>query len=203
MKKRLGDILIEEGLINDTQLAIALGDQKQWGGRLGSTLVKKGFVREEDMAYALGNQLGFKWVSLRDLNITQKALDAVKADIAKKYNIMPLGLKGNDLTIAMGDPTDLKTIDTLGFITGKKIKPVIAVESDIILSIAKHYDKEFIATDAYKEVVKAKKKPAPVQGQARGNTIETKKTLESLIKLLIRKNLISVQELKDIIEEGD
>jgi hypothetical protein len=165
--------------------------------------VKKGFVREEDMAYALGNQLGFAWVSLRDLTIPQKPLDAIKADIAKKFNIMPLDLDGKKLTVAMGDPTDLKTIDTLGFITGMQIKPVIAIESDIILSIAKHYDKELIDDDAYKEVVKAKKKPAPAIRQTRGQTIETRKTLESLIKLLIRKNLISVQELKDIIEKGD
>ncbi|HEB01972.1 MAG TPA: hypothetical protein ENI12_01935, partial [Nitrospirae bacterium] len=60
-KKRLGELLIEEGVINDLQLATALGDQKQWGGKIGEILLRLKMMSEEDLAYALQARLKVKW----------------------------------------------------------------------------------------------------------------------------------------------
>jgi|GEM_PF-657276 len=139
-RRRLGEILLEAGLINELQLARALGQHKQWGGKLGNSLIKMGFISEEDLAAVLESQLGIKWISLRDIAISDSALGSMKADVAKKYHIMPVLVARKNITVATNDPTDLVTLDTVEFILGKRIKPVIAIKSEIDWAIAKYYD---------------------------------------------------------------
>ena len=139
-KKRLGEMLIEAGLIDQLQLNAALGYQKQWDGKLGTALINMGFVDERQIASVLEKQLGVKCISLENCDITTKALNAVKLDIAKKYCIMPLNFDKNTFTIAVSDPTDVKKLDDLSFMFGVRINPVLALESDIKNAIAEHYE---------------------------------------------------------------
>ena len=138
-KKRIGEILKEAGLIDEFQLATALGRQKEWGGRLASILINMGFVDEESVASVLEKQLGQKCLSLDNKEILPEALNTIKPDIVKKYCIMPIEFDQKTLTIATSDPTDLKTIDELSFILGVRIKPVLALESSIKRAITRHY----------------------------------------------------------------
>ena len=138
-KKRIGEILKEAGLIDEFQLATALGRQKEWGGRLASILINMGFVDEESVASVLEKQLGQKCLSLDNKEILPEALNTIKPDIVKKYCIMPIEFDQKTLTIATSDPTDLKTIDELSFILGVRIKPVLALESSIKRAIPRHY----------------------------------------------------------------
>jgi type IV pilus assembly protein PilB len=113
-KKRLGQMLVDEGLIDDTQLQSALAYQRQWGGRLGSIFLKKGFVSEKDMSVLLEKQLGQKCISIESYgNPSHDVLDMVRLDIAKKYTIFPVKFEKNSLLLAISDPTDLKTLDDL------------------------------------------------------------------------------------------
>lgn len=139
-KKRLGEMLIETRVIDHMQLNSALGQQKQWGGKLGSVLIEMGFVDEQSIVSVLEKQLGLKCMSLENSEIPQKALNAVKLDIAKKYCIMPLDVDKNTLSIAIADPTDVRTLDELSFILGVRIKPVLAIESEIKNAIARYYE---------------------------------------------------------------
>jgi len=139
-KKRLGEMLIEARLIDEMQLNAALGQQRQWGGKLGSKLIEMGFIDERSIVSVLEKQLGVKCEFLEDREIPQKAMNIVKVDIAKKYCIMPFDLDKNILSIAMADPTDVRTLDELSFILGIRIKPVLALESDIKNAIARHYE---------------------------------------------------------------
>ena len=139
-KKRLGEMLTEAGVIDNMQLNSALGQQKQWGGKLGSVLIEMGFVDEQSIVSVLEKQLGVKCISLENSEIPQKALNAVKLDIAKKYCIMPLDVDKNTLSIAISDPTDVRTLDELSFILGVRIKPALAIESDIKNAIARYYE---------------------------------------------------------------
>lgn len=139
-KKRLGEMLIETGIIDHMQLNSALGQQKQWGGKLGSVLIEMGFVDEQSIVSVLEKQLGLKCMSLENSEIPQRALNAVKLDIAKKYCIMPLDVDKNTLSIAISDPTDVRTLDELSFILGVRIKPVLAIESEIKNAIARYYE---------------------------------------------------------------
>jgi type IV pilus assembly protein PilB len=140
MKKRLGEILIEEGVISDLQLTQALGDQKQWGGKIGEILLRLGSMTEEDLAFALQARLKVKWLSLKEMRISDAIIKLVPEETAKQLNVVPVGIKKTTLFIAMTDPTDLKTLDTLSFNLGSTVKPVIATQSDIKWAIAKYYD---------------------------------------------------------------
>lgn len=139
VKKRLGEMLVEAGLITEFQLSSALGHQKQWGGRIASILIDLGFVGEKSVASVLGKQLGQECISMGDRQIPPEALKKVKPDIAQKYRIMPLDLDKSTLTVAISDPTDFNTIGELNFLLGIEIKPLLAIESGIKNAINKHY----------------------------------------------------------------
>lgn len=152
-KKRLGEMLIETGIIDHMQLNSALGQQKQWGGKLGSVLIEMGFVDEQSIVSVLEKQLGLKCMSLENSEIPQKALNAVKLDIAKKYCVMPLDVDKNTLSIAISDPTDVRTLDELSFILGVRIKPVLAIESEIKNAIARYYEGAVRTGKTYKSAM--------------------------------------------------
>lgn len=138
-RKRIGEMLLDAGLIDENQLSAAIGDQRQWGGRLCSVLVRFGFVSEQTVASFLERQLGEKCVSLKKRGISPEVLKKVPHDIADKYTIIPLEFERGALTLAISDPTDIETIDKLGFMFGARIKPVLALESDIQKAIAHYY----------------------------------------------------------------
>ncbi len=202
-KKRLGEMLLDEGLINDFQLAIALGEQRQYGGKVGTALVKKGFLKEADLAYTLEGQLGVKWISLKGHEASPEAMGVLQADVAKKYNVFPVALDGNTLTVAISDPTDIAVIDTLRFMTGKNVRVVLALNSEILLSIARHYENDYVADKAFTEAAETSKVVPPNAGavhphhagHSRSGSEELRHLVHSLIHLLQEKDVISRKEL--------
>jgi type IV pilus assembly protein PilB len=140
-KKKVGELLIEAGLIDDLQLKSSLAYQEQWGGRLGSILLRKGFVSEKELAGVISEQSGMPCVSLAETEMpSDEVLNMVKADIAKKFGIFPLGIEGKTLAVAVSDPTDLEMLDDLSFTLGMRIKPVLAIDSEITRAIETNYD---------------------------------------------------------------
>jgi hypothetical protein len=206
-KKKLGELLVEAGIIDELQLSSALGQQRQWGKRLGATLIEMGFVTEKDMAAVLKKQMGIECVSLEDMAPQPEALNAVKLDIAKKYNIFPVNLSGKILTVATSDPTDLKLADDLGFTLGMRIRTVLAIDSEIVNAISRHYegkeppiknkrvDVKNLPGEAQltHPVYDTKKEAAPAQLQK--DDLSTKRVLEALITLLNEKGIIKKEEL--------
>jgi hypothetical protein len=142
-RRKLGEMLVEAGLIDRAQLASALGEQKQARGKLGSTLIRMGLVDEKDVSALLQEQLGTECVSLRSMSIPPEVTRTVRKEICEKFGILPVSSRGGTLQVATSDPTDLGALDTLGFIVGKRIKPVLALESEIEDAIARHYRGEF------------------------------------------------------------
>ncbi len=142
-RKRLGQLLTELGVIDEHQLQSALGHQKQWGGKLGAILVQKGFCKEEQVVTALTKHLGMPAVRLGEAKIDVRAVKFVTRQIAEKLHVFPYELSGSGrsevVTIAMSDPTDLSAVDQLAFHTGKRIKPMLAGDSEIVAAIQKHY----------------------------------------------------------------
>jgi hypothetical protein len=142
-RKRLGQLLTELGVVDEHQLQSALGHQKQWGGKLGAILVQKGFCKEEEVVSALSRHLGMPRVKLAEQKIDPRASKYVSKLIAEKlhvfaYEVSGVG-RGEVVTIAMSDPTDLSAVDQLAFHTGKRIKPMLAGDSEIVSAIAEHY----------------------------------------------------------------
>ncbi len=137
--KKLGELLLESGYIDEIQLAVALGKQKEYGLKLGSQLLKLGFVAERDLAAILREQLGIQWISLFDREIPREVLAVVPAEVALKYTVMPVAYDKKTITLATTNPNDLETMDSLAFKLGKKIKPLMALEFDIEKAIITHY----------------------------------------------------------------
>ncbi len=141
-KKRLGDILIEQGLINSDQLAEALVEQKARKAKLGETLVELGILKEIDIAKALQKQLGLGFISLQGLQIEPEVVELVNDSILRKYNLMPFEfnpINPNVLRVAMSDPMDIFAIDDLSIVTNLQIEPVVATKTDVTATIDKYF----------------------------------------------------------------
>ncbi len=142
-RKRLGQLLTELGVIDEHQLQSALGHQKQWGGKLGAVLVQKGFCAEEAMVSALAKHLGMPRVRLAEVKVDPRAVKYVSKQIAEKLHVLPYEISGSGrsevVTIAMSDPTDLAAVDQLAFHTGKRLKPMLAGDGEIVSAIHAHY----------------------------------------------------------------
>lgn len=140
---RLGEILIDQGLITEAQLQEAISVQKKEQGRLGEVLLKLGMVKEETLAAALGAQLLIPYASkssgLLKPQADQGLEKLVTQEFAQKFLALPLARNMGSLTCAVFDPLDLIMLDNLKVITGCEINLVIATKSDIIKAIQEFY----------------------------------------------------------------
>lgn len=157
--KKIGKILVEEGVISEAQLEEAIKRQKTKGGRLGEVLVELGYITEVQMVKVLAKQLGISYVSLSSgkLNpkLDQNFRKLIPYDFALKNVCFPLYRTASSLTVAVSDPTDLLLLDNLRKITDCEINPVIATRSDILKAIGEFYGKtemlERVIQDTYEE----------------------------------------------------
>lgn len=138
-RPRLGQLLIDAGVLEDSHLQAALREQRIWGDRLGRTLVHMGLLSEEALAEALSRQL--------QLPTCRPDLAALPADVTdhlgvlacERYGVMPLGLEAGALRVATADPTNAPLLDELASVIGVRVEPVIATESAIGRAIRKYY----------------------------------------------------------------
>ncbi|MFP7444111.1 ATPase, T2SS/T4P/T4SS family [Bacillus infantis] len=138
-RKRLGDLLVESGLITKEQLQLALAE-KHRDQRLGDALLQRGYITEQQLIEVLEFQLGIPHVSLFRYPFDTKLFSIVSKDMAKRNLILPLKKDGEKLYVAMADPMDFYTIDDLRLSTGFHIEAAIATKDDIIRAINKYYD---------------------------------------------------------------
>ncbi|HEX9892654.1 MAG TPA: type II secretion system protein GspE, partial [Gemmatimonadales bacterium] len=137
---RLGDLLLQEGLISSDQLRQALAEQRQSGHRLGYVLVKQNILEEVEITKALARQLRMPAVDLSRFEPDPKLLRLIPADMARKHLVMPLRRDGRNLTVAMADPSDLSLLQDLKFITRFDVFPVIAGEYTLRTLIDKYVE---------------------------------------------------------------
>lgn len=140
---RLGDLLIEAGLIDSQQLGLALDHQRSHDGRLGTTLVDLGMVNEAALAHVLASQLQIPSATPSSFeHASRLALQRVPVDLAVRHACCPVALDGNRLHLAMSDPTDTKAIRHLAQVSGCEVRPMVAPETLIAAAIARHYGGE-------------------------------------------------------------
>ena len=143
---RLGEMLLEAGLIDQFQLESALSMQRNLGGRIGSALVKLGYLPEETIIEFLESQEKYSRVSLQDLEVPEHLMALLSAERMLELMVIPIELRktGNEklLRVAMTDPTNLKLVDDLQFATGCKVIPVLAIEDEIEQAIKNNTPKE-------------------------------------------------------------
>lgn len=140
-RKRLGEILIEAGLIDETALRSALIEQRRYGGPLGRVLVDLKLVLEEDLVAALSKQLAVPLVDLDVLQIPQNVLDIIPAEVAEQQGIVPFGQPMKFLDVAMSDPTNLALVDELRVKTKLNVRTYLAGPKAIERALARFYGK--------------------------------------------------------------
>lgn len=146
-KKRLGDLLLEEGLIDKYQLQAALAEQKKWGGRLGKHLIDLGILSEETLVKVLSKLLALPSVDVGRISIPKSVIEYVPVRTAEKFNVMPIGVEETagakrTIIVAMADPTNLAALDELRFTTGCAVRAVVSGDSSIERAIRVYYHGE-------------------------------------------------------------
>ncbi len=136
---KLGDILVYAGKISFKQLELAMEEQKQTSDKLGEILIEKGWVTENEVVEALERQLGFQSVDLSKHQIDLDIVTTIPESIARKYNIIPIGIEDGKLIVAMDNPLNIIAKDDVKLYTKKEIIPVIARKSDIINLIDRYF----------------------------------------------------------------
>jgi len=137
---RLGQLLVRADLITENHLSRALGVQHFAGGRLGTLLLESGALHEDDLGRVLGQQHGCEHVSWSVLgNVTPAAIAALPAKFAIRHGAVPYDRTESSLKIALRDPADLRILDELFFVTGRKVVPGVAPEVRIFQALEKYY----------------------------------------------------------------
>ena len=142
MQDRLGEILVQKGLLTTDQLSAALQHQAKEGGALGSILGQRKFVSEEIVAQALGEQYGMRYVDLTDFGFDPEVIRLIPMDIAIRYKFVPLKKTGTTLTVATSDPSNLVALDFIKFMTAYNVESVVCSESSLGAAIEKNYGTE-------------------------------------------------------------
>lgn len=139
LRKRIGDLLLESGLITDEQLLNALKEQKELKMRLGDVLISRNYITEQQLIEVLEVQLGIPHVQLYKQKIETKIINIIPQRIAEQHQVLPLRTEGNKLIVAMADPLDYYAIDELRMTTGFRIEPVIASKDELFRAIRRYY----------------------------------------------------------------
>jgi type IV pilus assembly protein PilB len=159
-RRRLGDLLIEAGLLSEPQLKAALNEQRKWGGRLGRTVVELGFVTETAIGQVLAKQLELPSIDLDTATLPENAASWLRLDLCERYGVFPVATspQTRTISIATSDPTNLEHIQAIEFATNMKVTSIVATASAIERAIRKYY---------FGEAPPSAPKPAPVAAPAR------------------------------------
>jgi len=147
VRKKIGECLIQAGLITEDDLRKALAEHKRTGERVGVVLVRMNLATEKQIAKALAFQLGFPYVNLAENPPDPTAVVLIPKEVALKRVCVAVGLEKNLLTVAMSDPLLFSLVQDLEFQTGYRIKQVVATRGDIVDAIQTGYpDKALMRT---------------------------------------------------------
>jgi len=195
---RLGEMLLEAGLIDQFQLESALSLQRNLGGQIGSALIKLGYLPEETILEFLEAQVKYARVSLLELEIPAQLMALLPIERMMELMILPIELRktGNEklLHVAMTDPTNLKLVDDLQFATGCKIIPVLAVEDEIEQAIKNNSPKE------PPELTETEAEESAIDYGAVdfSSTSNEDPRLDRLLELLKEKGVLSVLDIERV-----
>lgn len=140
MSSRIGDLLVQAGIIAPEQLSQAQEAQKSSGGFIGTYLIKAGFISEEDLLQTMSEQYGVQIVQLNDYKIDENILQLIPHNLAIKHGILPLVRQDSTLTLAMADPSNISALNDIRFITGLDLQVVLASGGEILEQQKKLYE---------------------------------------------------------------
>lgn len=141
-KKKLGELLVDAGIIDAEQLKTALEKQRQEGKRLGDVLVGMGALSENILTSMIAEQLHVEKIDLINTYIDADVARLIPVEVAKRYNLIPVYERGGKLHVAMADPRNMYALDDLRLITQKSIYPVLASRTEIEKAIEVYFQQQ-------------------------------------------------------------
>ena len=148
IRKKIGEILIEEKLITEEQLSEALETQRLTGQKVGQILVDKGFIKENVLYKVLADKLGCKYVDLENYEINGNVVTKISQTLAQKHKAVPIDIENNKLKVAMSEPTNIIAIDDIMLYTNMKVVVYLASERQIVNVINKYFGKQVVSNAA-------------------------------------------------------
>ena len=142
VRKRLGEMLLEAGVIDEHKLQAALGHQRRWGGRLGQAFVDLKLATEAQIVAALSRKFGYQVVPARALEdgpLLAAALKLVPRDFAARHNLIPYAMDTSTISVAMADPANIAVVDEIRFRTGRRVQIALAGDRQIAAAVQRHY----------------------------------------------------------------
>ena len=150
LKEDIADQLLETSLITQDQLELATKEQDKSGGSIGYNLVKTGALSEKMLSEFLSQVYQVEAIDLEDIEADEHSVELIPAEVATKFQVVPVKREGRVLTVAMSNPDNIFAIDDIKFITGLEVHPVVATESSIKKAIDRFYD----SADSLAEVMR-------------------------------------------------
>jgi len=193
---KIGEILVERGVISSKHLEEALQEQRDTGRFIGEVLISRGAADEEQIVRSLSEQLGFAYVDLSDMTIEPKAAELVPQKICVKHTVIPIFIMQDTLTIAMSNPLDIKAIDEVQAVSKCRVKPVFACPTAIRLSIEKQYQKESREQKAPAAGAQGASEIQPEAGEHIAHEINTLKRAANLAPVIDIVNSIITRAVK-------
>jgi type IV pilus assembly protein PilB len=138
-RKRLGDVLVDQGLVDETAVKDALKEQRRTGELLGEVLVKMGFVTEMDIAGAIVTQFALPFIRLSQYRISAEILKTFPTQMLRQYRFMPLDKMGDVLAIAVGGLLNEDVLNELEKVVSCKILVYITPQSDVTRAFEKYF----------------------------------------------------------------
>jgi len=142
-RKKLGEMLVEAGVLSEQGLRAALNEQRKWGGTLGSKLVEMRLVPESELVRVLSAQLTMPTVDIDTLEVPPDVLTLVPSELAHEHYLIPFAQPMKFLDVAMADPTNLGVLDELRIRTQLNIRPYLAGPHAIERALARYYPRGF------------------------------------------------------------
>ena len=138
-QKRLGELLRDEGLVNDEQIEEALGEQRKSGELLGEVLVRLGYVTEADIAQTIVTQFGLPYIAIKQYFLSEDVIKLFPERLMRQYQFIPLDKIGNVITIAVGGLLNFEVLSELEKMSGAKVQVYVSTWSEIKAAIDERF----------------------------------------------------------------
>lgn len=131
VKKQLGELLIERGVITTEHLEKALNTQKEKGGLIGEVLVSLGFTNEEEIAQALTVQYGFPFLPLKNYELNSDIIKLIPENVARSHSLVAIDKIGDTITVATSNPLNVKAVEEVEAMTKCKVQVFVSTLTDV------------------------------------------------------------------------
>ncbi|MFW5923501.1 MAG: GspE/PulE family protein [Planctomycetota bacterium] len=198
-KKLLGRVLKDMDKVAESQVQEALAIQEKRGGAIGNILLDLGYIDGEDLTMALAKQSGMEVVNLSEMEIPPDVINRVSPAVAHAYQVVPIRYENGVLTVALADPTHLKTLDDLRFLLNCELEGAVSNEADVNQALADYYSSQEDIESVLEEVESEAEEYEELGRESRSESIDLESLEEMANTAPVRRllNLVLLQAIQD------